>query len=244
MIYMLKNYFSCLYRNTVKNYNSVFYSLFKQNKNARLLDCGCWNGVNTKKYGKIVGTDFLYGIEINKQKAKEASKKGIEVKTSDLNQKLPFKDNFFDVVIANHVIEHLIDVRLFVSEIHRVQKKNGYILLGTPNLASWHNIFALLLGLQPFSGPTIKPDYESDVGLIKDMNKQRLDKKFSGNKSRNLDHIKVMTTKALISLLNDFNFNVEKIKGFGYYPFPPIIAKHLSDIDPYHSHYIIVQAKK
>ena len=108
MIYMLKNYFSCLYRNTVKNYNSVFYSLFKQNKNARLLDCGCWNGVNTKKYGKIVGTDFLYGIEINKQKAKEASKKGIEVKTSDLNQKLPFKDNFFDSAIfirALHCIE-------------------------------------------------------------------------------------------------------------------------------------------
>jgi ubiquinone/menaquinone biosynthesis C-methylase UbiE len=241
---MLKAYFSYLYRNTVKDYGSTFYSLFKHNKNAKLLDCGCWDGNNTKKYGKTIGTNFLYGLEINKQKAKEASQKGIKVKTSNLNQKFPYKDNFFDVIIANHVIEHLIDVRLYVSEMYRVLKKGGYIILGTPNLASWHNIFALLLGLQPFSGPTIKPDYESDVKLIRNMNKQRLDKVFSGNKTRGLDHIKIMTAKALISLLNDFDFKIEKIKGFGYYPLPPIIAKHLSNIDPYRSHYIIVKARK
>lgn len=241
---MLKAYFSYLYKNTVKDYGSTFYSLFENNKNAKLLDCGCWDGTNTKKYGKIVGTKFLYGLEINKQRAKEASKNGIKVKTSDLNQKFPYKDNFFDVVIANHVIEHLVDVRLFVSEVYRVQKKNGYVILGTPNLASWHNIFALLLGLQPFSGPTIKPDYESDVKLIRDINRNRLDKVFSGNKTRDLDHIKIMTMRALIRLLKDFGFKIEKTRGFGYYPFPQIIAKYLSGIDPYHSHYIIVKARK
>ena len=125
MIHMLKTYFSYLYRNTVKDYGLTFHSLFKHNKNAKLLDCGCWDGINTKKYGKVIGTNFLYGIEVNKRKAKEAYKNGIEVKISDLNQKFPYKDNFFDVVIANHVIEHLIDVRLFVSDIHRVQKKEG-----------------------------------------------------------------------------------------------------------------------
>ena len=241
---MLKSYFSYLYKNTVKDYGSTFYLLLRQNKNARLLDCGCWDGTNTKRYGKIVGTNFLYGLEINKKKAEEASKKGVNVKILDLNQKFPYKDNFFDVVIANHVIEHLVDVRLFVSEIYRILKKGGYIILGTPNLASWHNIFALLLGLQPFSGPTIKPDYMSDVNLVKDMNKDRLNKVFSGNETGDLDHIKVMTTRTLIRLLNDCGFKIEKIEGFGYYPVPPIIAKGLSNIDPYHSHYIIVKGRK
>lgn len=203
-----------------------------------------WDGVNTKKFGSLIETNLLFGIEINKQKANEASKKTVKVKISDLNKKFPYKDNFFDVVVANHVIEHLIDVRLFISEMYRVLKKGGYVVIGTPNLASWHNVFALILGLQPFSGPTIKPSYESNINLVKRMNKERLKRVFSGNKSENLEHIKIMTTRALINLLKDFKFEIRKIEGFGYYPFLPIIAKPFSKIDPYHSHYIVVKARK
>lgn len=241
---MLKSYFSYLYKNTERGYESDLYALFEYNENVKLLDCGCWDGTNTKKFGDATGTNLLFGIEINKRKAEEASKKGIKVKISDLNQKFPYKNDFFNVVIANHVLEHLINVELFVSEIYRVLKKNGYVIIGTPNLASWHNIFALLIGLQPFSGPTIGMNYESNINWVKKINKEKFDRVFSGNKDKNLEHIKIMTTRALIGLLNDFNFKIKEIKGFGYYPFPPIIAKPLSKIDPYHSHYIIVKARK
>lgn len=241
---MLRKYFSYLYKDTETSYRDTLYTLLTYNKNSRVLDCGCWDGVNTKKIGSALGTNFLFGVEINKSKAKEASKRGIKVKTFDLNKKFPYESNFFDVVIVNHVLEHLVNVRLFVSEVYRVLKKGGYVIIGTPNLASWHNIFALLIGLQPFSGPTIKMSYESDVGLVKKINKKRFDKIFSGNKSRSLEHIKVMTTRALIGLLNGSNFKIDKLNGFGYYPFPPIIAKHLSKADPYHSHYIIAKARK
>jgi len=241
---MLKNYFSYLYNNTEKEYISNFYSLFEKHHNAKILDCGCWDGINTKKIGELIGTNFLYGMEINKKKAKDASKNGINARVSDLNKRFPYNNNFFDVIFANHVIEHLVNVGLFVSEIYRVLKKDGYVVIGTPNLASWHNVFALFLGLQPFSGPTIKPDYESDFGVVKNINKERLNRVFLGSKSSGLDHIKVMTTKALIGLLRDFNFDITKIKAFGYYPLPPIIAKSLSKIDPYHGHYILVKARK
>ncbi|MBI2651235.1 methyltransferase domain-containing protein [Candidatus Woesearchaeota archaeon] len=241
---MLKGYFSYLYKNTEEEYKNSLHSLLEKNRNAKLLDCGCWDGNNTKKFGSFIGTNLLYGIEINKQKAMQALKNSVKVKVSDLNKSFPYQDNFFDVVIANHVIEHLVDVRNFISEIHRVLKKNGYAVIGTPNLASWHNVFALLLGLQPFSGPTIKPDYESDISLVKKINKKRLDKVFYGNKTKDLEHIKVMTTRALTGLLNDFNLKIELIKGFGYYPLLPLMAKPLSGIDPYHSHYIIVKARK
>lgn len=240
---MLKGYFSYLYENTAKNSGLALRRMLEKDPKANLLDCGCWDGINTKKLGDIVGTKNLYGIELNRNKAKEASKKGINVKIIDLNKKFDYPSDFFDVVIAYHVIEHLVNVRLFASEIHRVLKKGGYVLIGTPNLASWHNIFALLLGLQPFSGPTIKPDYESDLKLIKSINKERMKKVFS-EESETLDHVKVMTTKALIGLLRDFNFRIEKTEGFGYYPLPPLIAGSLAKIDPYHSHYIIVKARK
>ena len=43
---------------------------------------------------------------------------------------LPFKDNEFDFVIASHVLEHVEDFELFISELERVSKK-GYIELPT-----------------------------------------------------------------------------------------------------------------
>ncbi len=240
---MLSSYFSYLYDYTVRSYSLAFESFLEYDKNAFLLDCGCWNGVNTKKFGSIISSNYLYGIEIDKSKVKEASKKGIKVKICDLNNELPYKNNFFDVIVVNHVIEHLVNTRLFVSEIYRVLKTKGYVIIGTPNLASWHNVFALFIGLQPFSGPTIKPDYVSDVKFVMQLNKARMKKIFS-KELETLDHIKVMTTKALIGLLKDFKFKVENVKGFGYYPFPPFLAKPLLSIDPYHSHYIIVKARK
>ena len=241
---MFKSYLSYLYNDTAKNSTRAVYNLLEKNKNAVLLDCGCWDGTDTIRAGNIIGTKNLYGIEVSREKAKEASKKGVKAKISDLNKKFQYNDNFFDVVVASHVIEHLVEVKLFVKEIYRVLKKNGYLVIGTPNLASWHNVFALLLGYQPFSGPTIKPDYESDLKTIRSLNKERLNKIFSGDKSSKLDHIKIMTTRALIGLLKDFKFKINNVNGFGYYPMPPVIAKLLSKIDPYHSHYIVVKARK
>lgn len=54
---------------------------------------------------------------------------------SDVNfdvQAMPFKDNEFDVVICNHVLEHVEDDRKAISEIYRVLKKGGYAILFVP----------------------------------------------------------------------------------------------------------------
>jgi SAM-dependent methyltransferase len=41
--------------------------------------------------------------------------------------KFPFEDNQFDYVICSHVIEHVIDPELFMSEVFRVATGRGYI---------------------------------------------------------------------------------------------------------------------
>ncbi len=46
------------------------------------------------------------------------------------NNILPFKDKEFDFVIASHVIEHVNDIKTFISELERVSNK-GYIELPT-----------------------------------------------------------------------------------------------------------------
>lgn len=45
---------------------------------------------------------------------------------------IPFSENYFDFVIANHVLEHVDDDIRALSEIHRVLKPGGIAILQTP----------------------------------------------------------------------------------------------------------------
>jgi len=49
------------------------------------------------------------------------------------DQTLPFPDRSFDVIISNHVIEHLDNPKEHVDEIARVLKEDGLVYLATPN---------------------------------------------------------------------------------------------------------------
>lgn len=49
------------------------------------------------------------------------------------NEKIPFQDESFDVVISNHVVEHVTDAKYHLSEIYRVLKKWGILYFATPN---------------------------------------------------------------------------------------------------------------
>jgi SAM-dependent methyltransferase len=46
---------------------------------------------------------------------------------------LPFSDRSFDLVVSNHVIEHMADANRHLSEIRRVLKFDGLAYLATPN---------------------------------------------------------------------------------------------------------------
>ena len=46
--------------------------------------------------------------------------------------KLQFSDNFFDVVLCSHVLEHVIDDRKAMSEMYRVMKKGAWAIIQVP----------------------------------------------------------------------------------------------------------------
>lgn len=54
----------------------------------------------------------------------------VDVKADILD--LPFGDETFDVVICNHVLEHIEDDRKAMSELYRVMKKGGWGILQVP----------------------------------------------------------------------------------------------------------------
>jgi len=49
------------------------------------------------------------------------------------NESLPFQNQTFDIIISNHVIEHVDNQLLHLTEIKRVLKSSGVVYLATPN---------------------------------------------------------------------------------------------------------------
>lgn len=47
-------------------------------------------------------------------------------------QNLPFSENSFDLIICNHVLEHVFDENKAIAEIYRVLNKDGFAILQVP----------------------------------------------------------------------------------------------------------------
>lgn len=57
----------------------------------------------------------------------------------DLTRKFPWRDGTVDVVYSSHTLEHFTGEqgRLFLTECHRVPKRNGIIRIVVPDLKVW-----------------------------------------------------------------------------------------------------------
>jgi SAM-dependent methyltransferase len=54
-----------------------------------------------------------------------------EIRRVDITA-IPFPDNTFDVILCNHVLEHIPDDRKAMRELHRVMKPDGWAILQVP----------------------------------------------------------------------------------------------------------------
>lgn len=126
---------------------------------SRMLDVGCWDGVKSFDYGKAIGLDKknIYGLEIVEDQIEKASKRINCLKTDLEADNFSVDDEFFDVVVANQVFEHLKNIYTPISEIYRVLKVGGYLIFSVPNLSSLHNRVLMMLGFQPTSIRIIGP---------------------------------------------------------------------------------------
>ncbi len=79
---------------------------------------------------------------------------------------LPFENNFFEFTLSYETIEHIADYKRFFSEIVRVTKKNGIIILTCPNI-SWEivHFLAAILNINHSEGPHtfLKKKYIDDL---------------------------------------------------------------------------------
>ena len=244
-----KRYFDSLYRAMSAERHAAQKSALEYDPEALLLDCGCREGHHTIELAQQVGTERIIGLDHNLRVLSQGARLGIATLQADLDFSIPLTNNSVAVVIASHVLEHLINPDTFVAEIYRVLQPGGYVVLDTPNLASWHNIFALLIGVQPFSGPNITTMADSDIELVRQMHRSSND--LSEDNRRKVPceretsrHIVVVAYVSLLRLLRRHGFQIEIARGFGYYPLPPFLARLFQRIDPRHTHHLQIRARK
>jgi len=112
-----------------------FYQLLTTNyptKRWHILEFGVGHGWNlpqmVKYFGKITGVDIAPAAI---SESKEYKFRKVDLKLIK-EEKLPFADNTFDLIVACEVLEHVPDLEFTVKELKRVTKFNGYILVSVP----------------------------------------------------------------------------------------------------------------
>lgn len=120
-----------------------------------------------------------------------------------VDDRIPFDDDLFDVVYAGEVIEHILDTGKFLKEITRVLKKNGLLIITTPNLSFWLNRILVLCGYQPYFTELCFED--KTFGRPNFLNKYERQKTAMG-------HIRIFVPKGLKDILVDYRLDPFLIK--------------------------------
>ncbi len=116
----------------------------------RVLDLGCGDGWICAELVAL-GAQPL-GVEVAAAAVERARRHhpGLEFRLAEIGGELPSDDNTFDVVWASEVIEHVADTARWLSEVRRVLRPQGRLLLTTPN----HSRLRLLAGgIERYSEP-------------------------------------------------------------------------------------------
>ncbi len=129
--------------------NNKFYDLafdrilkiIKPNKNARILDAGCGNAAHSIRFAKrgynVLGIDFSdEALKLSQINVKnENLHKKIEIKKESILS-LSLQNNIFDVVFCWGVLMHINENKKALSELSRVVKDGGYLILSEGNMKS------------------------------------------------------------------------------------------------------------
>ncbi|MDE0297009.1 MAG: class I SAM-dependent methyltransferase [Candidatus Poribacteria bacterium] len=157
---------------------------------SRVLELGCGNGIASRLLNRsghhVIGTDisalFLGEAEKWQQTVTHDGEHNLEYRVCDVLE-LPFQDEMFDVVCSNELIEHVPDAGAALSEMIRVTRKGGRIIICGPNLCSplmpLIDLLRLIRGKpgRPFWGETKRQAFSNSVRNFHLYLKKRLSSK-------------------------------------------------------------------
>ena len=120
----------------IKNWYGDISKFVKKLKPGKIFDVGCGLGFLLSDIPK---TWEKYGSDASKFAISFIKKNYNEITIKELDLKKPPPENLrnFDVVVCYHVIEHIEKPDLFFKHLSMMIKKNGILIVGTPNIGSF-----------------------------------------------------------------------------------------------------------
>lgn len=110
----------------IKIISEAYSASNSQGYRYNLLDIGTGNGEIAHYLGDIYEVTSIDTID------QRQIKDGYKFSRIE-GERLPFPDQSFDIVVSNHVIEHVISADKHLAEIARIIKNDGLVYLATPN---------------------------------------------------------------------------------------------------------------
>ena len=182
------------------------------NKKGRALDFGCGMGRLTQALAPHFKK--VYGIDISSSMIKLANKynkspRKVEYILNDKDNLSIFKDNTFDFIYTNIVLQHIPKKYIFsyIKEFIRILKPNGILLFQLPSkrLMSWQTIIEIIF-------PKFVVDFAKKKinGAVMDMNIIRKEKVTQFLKSHNVEIIDIAKNESAGRRFESFRYCVTK----------------------------------
>jgi 2-polyprenyl-3-methyl-5-hydroxy-6-metoxy-1,4-benzoquinol methylase len=155
----------------------------------RILDIGCGEG----HFAALLahGGAEVMAIDVAGEPLRRARTRHpwLDARLVEPEAPLPLADSSFDVVWAGETIEHVADTSQWLSEVRRVLRSGGILLLSTPD-----------------HGPLTRLWHALSGGA------------FEARFDPRSDHLRFYTRRALAGLLADFGFDEVAVVGAGGFP--------------------------
>jgi 2-polyprenyl-3-methyl-5-hydroxy-6-metoxy-1,4-benzoquinol methylase len=127
----------------------------------RVLDVGCADGYLLSPF---CSQHDIVGVDVSSQFSALALKAGFSShQIKDLSSDvLDVADQSIDAVFCGQTIEHVIDTDWLLTELNRVLKPGGSLMVTTPNIRSPHTLLRLLLNETPAFGAKYRSGHVRD----------------------------------------------------------------------------------
>ena len=142
-----------------------------------LLDVGCGQCLMPLKVGKTFPRASFHCVDISsgmfKEAQAQANKESLPIHFYEQDvQSLSFKNSTFDRVTAIHMMYHVPNIKLAISELHRILKPKGFLVLSVNSLKSKEMLRKLkirvadYLNIDQYPDPTTRFNIENGTSFL------------------------------------------------------------------------------
>lgn len=118
-----------------------------------VLDAGCGEGHLIERMLEKKQKHHYTGVDVTPVALEKARERCPQAEFGLANlAKTAFEDNFFDVITCTEVIEHIFEYQQVISELKRILKPGGMLIMTFPNEVLW-TASRFLLGRRPIKVP-------------------------------------------------------------------------------------------